>query len=78
VTVAAERHVSDDERDENRRVAESIIAVTALLVFGALCWNCADGRGVNGRRGMAEVQALCRGTLRAIVLQAVHPRAARR
>ena len=77
MTVAAERHVSDDERDENRRVAESIIAVTAL-VFGALCWNCADGRGVNDRSGMAEVQALCRGTLRAIVLQAVHPRAARR
>ena len=77
MTVATERHVSDDERDENRRVAESIIAVTAL-VFGALCWNCTDGRGVNDRRGMAEVQALCRGTLRAIVLQAVHPRAARR
>ena len=77
MTVAAERHVSDDERDENRRVAESIIAVTAL-VFGALCWNCADGRGVNDRRGMAEVQALRRGTLRTALLQAVHPRAARR
>jgi hypothetical protein len=77
MTVAAERHVSDDERDENRRVAESIIAVTAL-VFGALDSNCADGRSVNGRRGMAEVQALCRGTLRTALLQAVHPRAARR
>ena len=57
MTVAAERHVSDDERDESRRVAESIIAVTAP-VSGALCWNCADGRGVNDRRGMADVQAL--------------------
>jgi hypothetical protein len=77
VTVAAERHVSDHECDENRRVAESIIAVMAL-VFGALCWNRADARGVNDSRGMAEVQALCRGTLRAIVLQPVHPRAAGR
>ena len=77
MTVAAERHVSDDERDENRRVAESIIAVTALML-GALRWNCADARGLNDRSGMAEVQGLCRGTLRTALLQAFHPRAARR